>query len=147
MHVLSGKMARTIVGGDVLTSNTWISNCVQNRASVEFWERQTLMFLDGFPRACVFGVLSNAEREISSSFCASNADEDRELESPDAPVGAFFDPVNINLHRDFPFSADAGIGTVLGVWIEGASSSPACPRTAGDSRENGGGSDRKVGSG
>lgn len=57
-----------MVGGDVPTSHTWIKSWVQNRARVEFWERVTLIFLEGFPRECDFWVVSSAAREISSSF-------------------------------------------------------------------------------
>jgi hypothetical protein len=104
------------------------------------------MFLEGFPLVCAFCAPSKAERDISSSFWASNAVDDSELESPEAPTGAFFDPVNFNLHLDFPFSADVTRGIVRGVCMEGASSAPLCLRRTGESREKGGGSVKKLGS-
>jgi hypothetical protein len=104
------------------------------------------MFFECFPLIWPFCALSKPERDISSSLWASKAVDESELESPEAPAGAFFDPVNFNFHLDFPFSTDVARGIVRGVWIEGVSSTPICLRRAGESREKGGGSVKKLAS-
>jgi hypothetical protein len=39
-------------------------------------------------------------KDISSSLCASNVVDERELESPDDLVEAFFEPLNFSFHLD-----------------------------------------------
>lgn len=75
-------------------------------------ESSTCTFLELLPRAALFDTLHSDPNGISSSFCASRAVDDRELESADVPIDGFLVPANLSLHFDFPFSG--------GVLIRGA---------------------------
>lgn len=108
--MLSVEIPLIIVGGDEPTSQTWICNCDQNSASVEFCERHVCMILEALP--LLFDPGTSELRGISSSFWLSWAPDDRELESPDIAAGGgllfFIDP-NGCLHVNLGFSCVASL--------------------------------------
>lgn len=99
-QLLSIGNSRPKIGEEVLISHIFILAWLQKITYVEFCEIVTLTFLAVLPRTEVWVELIRLFREISSSLCASNVVDERELESPDDLVEAFFDPPNLSFHLD-----------------------------------------------
>jgi hypothetical protein len=115
-QILSVKIALPKMGDDVPISQIFIQACVQKRAYVELWERAALIFLAFLPRTVPFDVLTRLFREISSSFCASEVVDERELESLDDLEEPFLDEVtSFDFHFDDFFSGNADEDAV---WFE-----------------------------